>query len=191
MPKVKQFDEQAALEKAMQLFWKQGFHATSMQDLVNHLGISRSSIYDTYGDKRTLFDAAFLYYRSSSIAGLEHFLDNQTSIKEGFRHLFLTAIKEAEVEKNGCFVVNTATELVPGDDEIEKVLQSNITTLTNIFQAFLQRGVDTGEVSKKKDLAAISNMFITYYNGIRVIAKMEKNPNVMKNTLNVLLSVLD
>lgn len=62
MPRVKQFDEQEVLKKAMDLFWKQGYNATSIQDLVDYLGINRASLYDTFGGKKELFDKALDRY---------------------------------------------------------------------------------------------------------------------------------
>ena len=95
MPKVKQFDEKDVLEKAMQLFWKKGYYATSIQDLVNHLGINRSSIYDTYGGKKELFDQAFLLYRSTNVADTRNFLKTQKHVREGFKRLFEMTIEES------------------------------------------------------------------------------------------------
>ena len=63
MPRTKQFDEKEVLKNAMELFWEKGFHATSIQDLVSHLGINRASLYDTYGGKDELFNTAFETYR--------------------------------------------------------------------------------------------------------------------------------
>ena len=62
MARSKEFDEKQALRKAMELFWQQGYEKTSMQELVDYMGIHRRSIYDTFGDKRTLFLSALSYY---------------------------------------------------------------------------------------------------------------------------------
>ena len=72
----------------MCLFWRNGFHATSMQDLVSYLGINRASIYDTYGGKKELFDKAFEHYRTTNRKQLLDFLESQESVKEGFKKGF-------------------------------------------------------------------------------------------------------
>jgi TetR/AcrR family transcriptional repressor of nem operon len=64
MARTKDFDENEVLKKAVDIFWLKGYSATSMQDLVDGLGISRSSLYDTYGDKHTLFMKALESYQS-------------------------------------------------------------------------------------------------------------------------------
>src|SRR5512134_1716882 len=63
MVRTKQFDRHAVLDEAMEVFWERGFHATSIQDLVDRLGVNRQSLYDTYGGKDQLFLAALERYR--------------------------------------------------------------------------------------------------------------------------------
>ena len=78
MPRVKSFDEKEVLDKAIHLFWKQGYTATSIQDLVTHLGINRASLYDTFGDKEELFKKAFEQYRKTSFDGLTQFFEKSS-----------------------------------------------------------------------------------------------------------------
>ena len=65
MGRTKQFDHRTALDQAMELFWARGYHATSIQDLVDHLGVNRQSLYDTFGGKDELFKAVL--ERSASV----------------------------------------------------------------------------------------------------------------------------
>ena len=118
MPRVKQFDEQQVLEKAMELFWKLGYNGTSIQDLVSNLGINRASLYDTYGGKDALFEKTFEHYLQKNAQMARSILAAKPSVKEGFRHLFQIIIEQLinDPEKKGCFVVNTTTELVPNDE---------------------------------------------------------------------------
>ncbi|HBS11735.1 MAG TPA: TetR/AcrR family transcriptional regulator [Flavobacteriaceae bacterium] len=193
MPKVKLFDEKLILEKAMELFWKKGFHATSIRDLVNFLGISRSSIYDTYGGKNELFYKAFHLYRTTNITGFSNFLNQQKNIKKGLRKLFEMAIEQsiADMDKKGCFVVNTTTELVPGDIEIQKILKENENTFVNIFYEFLLKGEQSGEIPKGKNLKSIANLYYTLYNGIKVVSKVQPNSKELLSSVDTVLTLLD
>lgn len=193
MPKVKLFDEKLILEKAMELFWKKGFHATSIRDLVNFLGISRSSIYDTYGGKNELFYKAFQLYRTTNITGFSNFLNQQKNIKKGLRKLFEMAIEQsiADMDKKGCFVVNTTTELVPGDIEIQKILKENENTFVNIFYEFLLKGEQSGEIPKGKNLKSIANLYYTLYNGIKVVSKVQPNSKELLSSVDTVLTLLD
>jgi TetR/AcrR family transcriptional repressor of nem operon len=193
MPKVKLFDEKLILEKAMELFWKKGFHATSIRDLVNYLGISRSSIYDTYGGKNELFYKSFQLYRTTNITGFSNFLNQQESVKIGLRKLFEMAIEQsiADMDRKGCFVVNTTTELVPGDIKIQKILKENENTFVNIFYEFLLKGEQSGEISKGKNLKSIANLYYTLYNGIKVVSKVQPNSKELLSSVDTVLTLLD
>ena len=118
MPRVKLFDEEEVLERAMHLFWKKGYYATSVQDLVNHLGINRSSLYDTYGGKRSLFDKVFTHYRTTNTDIVKKYLDSQPDIRTGFKRLFKMAIQQSteDIDKKGCFVVNSTIEFIPNEN---------------------------------------------------------------------------
>lgn len=193
MPKVKLFDEKLVLEKAMELFWKKGFHATSIQDLVNDLGVSRSSIYDTYGGKDELFRKAFELYRTTNITGFSNFLNQQNDIKKGLRKLFEMAIEQsvADKDKKGCFVVNTTTELVPGDIEIQKILKENKDTFVNIFFEFLLKGEQSGEIQEGKNLKSIASLLFTLYAGIKVVSKVQPNSKELLSSVDTVLTLLD
>lgn len=193
MPRVKQFNEEETLNKAMCLFWRNGFHATSMQDLVSYLGINRASIYDTYGGKKELFDKAFEHYRTTNRKQLLAFLESQESVKEGFRKLFENGISEAvcDTERKGCFVINVTTELVPNDDEMLAVIQENKAFMTATFEDFLKSGVASGEISNTKDLKNLASVLHTFFNGIKIVSKTDSNEQELLTSVDTVLSLLD
>jgi TetR/AcrR family transcriptional repressor of nem operon len=193
MPRVKLFDEKEVLNKAMCLFWRQGYAATSMQDLVNHMGISRASLYDTYGNKEKLFNQAFEQYRKSGAEGIKTFFQNHSEVKEGFRKLFELAINEAinDKEKKGCFVINTTTELIPNDLGLIHVLKENKATFEQLFFDYLSLGVKKGQIATNKDLKAICSLFYIYYNGLKVVTKVDASKVKLDNSIDVFLSILD
>ncbi|MFK5879939.1 MAG: TetR family transcriptional regulator [Flavobacteriaceae bacterium] len=193
MPRVKLFDENKVLTKATELFWKKGYHATSIQDLVNFLGINRGSLYDTYGGKKELFDKAFRLYRKNNVDGVTAFLESQNDIKKGFRALFEMGIKESisDKDKKGCFVVNTTTELIPGENELLKILQENKKVFEGIFYDFLLKGQQNGEIPKSKNIKPISRLFYTFYNGLKVVAKVQSEPKELLGSVDEILILLD
>lgn len=192
MPRVKLFDENAVLSKAMHLFWKQGYAATSVQDLVTHLGINRASLYDTFGDKEKLFKKAFEHYRKTNIDGLNQFFKNQPDVKSGFKKLFDIAIDEAicDTENRGCFVVNTTTELVPGDDVLLDILERNKQDIQAIFYNYLQKGKDSGQLKTVQDLKSLASLFYTLYAGLRVISKVRPDKKELSESIKLALSLL-
>ena len=192
MPRTKTFDENKILNKAMHLFWKQGYAATSVQDLVHHLGINRASLYSTYGDKETLFKKAFDLYRKRTTEGLKDFLSQHSDVKLGFSKLFGQAIKEAidDKDQKGCFVVNTTAELIPNYIKFLDILEKNKSTIISVFHDYLQKGKEHGQLTTNHDLYAIASLLYTFYNGLRVVGKVKPSKVELEKTVEVALSIL-
>lgn len=193
MPRIKQFNQEEVLRKAMELFWKNGYHATSIQHLVDHLGINRASLYDTFGGKKELFLKSFQLYLKSNSKGFSDFLNSQSDVKKGLRMLFQSAWQEsiADVDRKGCYVVNTTTELVPGDDEVHQILDRNKHNFEEMFYNYLQKGVEKGQLSPDKDYRGLASLFFTYYNGLKVIGKIGERGHELHNSIDLTLSLLD
>ena len=193
MPRVKLFNENEVLEKAMNLFWTKGYYATSIQDLVNHLGINRASLYDTYGGKKHLFEKAFAHYRSSNTNAIKKFFEGQEDVRAGFKSLFNMAIQQShsDCDHKGCFVVNTTIEFIPNEKEFSSALQDNKKQFEALFHSYLKKGVKKGQISNDKNLKAIATLFFTFYNGLKVVTKVDFNPNHFSKSVDALLSVLD
>jgi len=193
MPRSKKFDEEEVLIKAMNLFWKQGYSATCVQDLVSHLGINRASLYDTFGDKELLFKRSFEHYKESNTRGLKEFLVNQPDVKLGFTKLFENAIQESinDNDKKGCFVVNTTTELVPGDPKIEKAIHDNRNTFISLFYNYLKEAEVQRQFKEGKDLHAIASLLFILYNGIKVVSKIKPDKGELMASVKQVLSILD
>jgi len=192
MPRVKLFNEEEVLAKAMNLFWKQGYSATSVQELVSHLGINRASLYDTFGDKEQLFKMSFALYRKSNIEGLIQFFQSRPNVKKGFSELFDSTIQEAVLDKDnkGCFVVNTTTELIPNDGSLLEILENNKRDFERLFYEYLKKGQESGQFKTNQDLKSLASLFFTIYNGIRVVSKVRPNKKELSDSIDVALSLL-
>lgn len=193
MARTKQFNEEEVLSRALELFWKQGYNATSMQDLVSHLGINRASLYDTYVGKRELFNRAFENYRLHSAQRISDFLNQYDSVKQGLYKLFESTIHESvsDTDKKGCFVTNTTTELLPGDDEIHTILVENKILFEGIFEDYLKKGVKSGEIDSSKDIKSIAGFLFMLNNGLRVTAKVNPNKSELESIIKSALTILD
>ena len=192
MPRVKLFDENEVLTKAMNLFWKQGYSATSVQDLVTHLGVNRASLYHTFGDKEQLFKKSFELYRKQSIDKVRQLFDRQPNVKEGFAELFANSIHEAVLDKDrkGCFAVNTTTELVPNDESCLEVLSSNRRDFERLFYEYLKKGKKNGQLKESKDLQSLASFLFITYNGLLVVSKTNTNKKELTDSVNVALSLI-
>lgn len=193
MPRTKQFKEEEVLDKAMNLFWEKGFHATSMQDLVATLGINRASMYDTFGNKETLFDKAISKYKAQNAKRVADFLYYQTNVRQGLYLLFENSIDQVlqNGESKGCFVVNSSTELANSDEKIKQLCSENKLAFEQIYINYLQYGINQGQISPYKDIKAIAAYLYTLQSGIQVISKIQTDKEALLKLVSTGLSILD
>ncbi|MCI5083379.1 MAG: TetR/AcrR family transcriptional regulator [Saprospiraceae bacterium] len=193
MPRTKAFKEEEVLEKAIELFWKHGYHATSIDQLVQHLGVNRASLYNTFGGKRALFEKAFQRYRQKNGQLTMAFLNTESDVKVGIRKLFERAVEESlqDKEAKGCFVVNATTELIPGDDAILPLLCENQQGFVEGLSAYLSQGQANGSLAKTKDVAAIAQFLFTLYSGLKVVSKIERDRSNLMKMVQTALQVLE
>ncbi len=188
MPRKKQFDRTIVLEKAMELFWNKGFHATSIQDLVDHCGINRASMYDTFGGKEQLFKEAFQLYRDQEG---EYFkaTDQQLakkSVRQFLEGYFYEALKEIQKDhqNKGCMVVNTTTELCNQNKEILQLVKTNLIEVVQLFSHIIAIGQKRQEIGADHNPVDLAYHLFTFYNGFKVIAKIEQDPRVLKTLID-------
>ncbi len=173
MPWEKQFDEEGALEKAKQAFWTQGYEATSLQDLVDCMGINRGSLYATYGDKRQLFIAALKSYDLHIRHGLLDEFERSHPPREAIRQVFATftsGISEGAGNR-GCFLTNTALELAAHDKEIRKIVAGAQAQMEKFFARMIDEGKAQGEISVRVDTAATARGLLASLLGLVVLTR--------------------
>ncbi len=192
MARTKVFDEDLILDKAMNLFWQKGYNATSAQDLVDGLGISRSSLYDTYGDKHSLFVKALKQYRKKRIdpalkeAGLAE--DVEAYIISLFEFAKIEAFLEDK--SKGCFMVNSAVELAPVDTEIAEIVNTIMTDFEAALVKAIKKGQDTGVFTTKHSARSLARFIFNSSNGLRVTVKFDTDKKMVDDIINVCLSAL-
>lgn len=148
MPWEKRFDVDQTLIRAMEAFWARGFEATSMQDLVDVTGVNRASLYATYGDKRDLFLAALRKYDSGVRRRLLEELGAREPPLRAIAAVFDKFISQVTRPSGnwGCFLINTALELAPHDEEVAALVNSAQDDIEAFFLAMIRRGQHDGVV---------------------------------------------
>ncbi|KIQ21808.1 TetR family transcriptional regulator [Flavobacterium sp. MEB061] len=193
MARTKEFNEDQALDKAIEIFWHKGYNGTSAQDLVTHLGLSRSSLYDTFGDKQKLFAQSLLRYQKQSQDQVIKLLDESENVKETLHDIFKQAIIESLEDRitKGCFMVNSSVELAMHDEEIGKIVKNNSQTMEEVFTKAVQKGQAAGHISKATDARVLSRFIFNNYSGIRVLARTgERDKQVYDDIVKALFSIL-
>ena len=193
MARTKDFDENEVLTKAIQIFWYKGYNGTSMQDLVDGLGISRSSLYDTYTDKHTLFVKALESYQSNGLSGLQDIIEHTSSAKETIKKLleFASTAMLGDKQQKGCFLVNAEVEVAPHDAEVNKLVCNNDKQMEDAFFKVIQKGKDSGEITNQQDARALARFIFNALKGMRVTAKSTNEESTFDDIIKLTVSVLD
>ena len=142
MARPKKFDPDTAVVAAMDLFWANGYAATTPAELVDHLGIGRGSLYNAFHSKAALYQLALDHYRDTTTALLREVLDGEGSPAERLRHavrLIVTVSSSAD-DRRGCLMTNAAIETAPHDPEIAEVVARVLEGQVGAFRAVIVEG---------------------------------------------------
>lgn len=193
MVRTKDFDPDTALDAALDLFWERGYEATSVQDLVDHLGIGRGSLYATFGSKHELYLKALDRYLRSRDPDPIALLGRPGPALPAVRTLVRTYAEEAarDARRRGCMIVNAAMERVPGDPLVTRRVQASWRALERALAAALARARDQGELAADKDPAAIARYLLVVLQGLRVVGKAGPGAARLRDAAELALSVLD
>lgn len=192
MADVKHFDSDAVVERATDLFWRRGFEATSVQDLTDELGISRSSLYATFGSKDRLYQQALLHYCAVEAGPRHALLTGDGSVLAAIRSL-LRGIADAPLERpdrRGCLIVNAAMERVPSDADTAAAVAAQLGRFEAALCAALRRGHDTGELDPSQDPRAVARFLVCVVQGMRVVGKATGDAAALRDTVEVALSAI-
>lgn len=186
-----EFDREETLSKAMNLFWEKGYKATSIQDLVDTMGIKRGSIYNTFGDKHSLFIEAVKLYAEQVTDNTIAVLEAEGSPIENIRVFFETIVNTPPSKKTrGCLISNTVVELAPHDQKVADTVRMIMERIENAFLNCLNKAVEKGELSEDTDTIVLARFLATSTHGLLVTGKSTQNPKEVKDVVDVILSTL-
>lgn len=185
MARNKEFDPTEKLEKARDLFWEKGYHATSMQDLVSQMKVNRGSMYDTYGDKHQLFIESLQNYAKETYSEYKQAATGEKSPFKAIELIVKKAIQRSFEEEKVCMIVKSSFEMAPLDNDVKEILKQLSNALISIFEELIEKAQQSGEISTDKN-ARQSAQFIVgsfaglwqmqaLYNDRRMVEQMAKN----------------
>ncbi|WP_322745733.1 TetR/AcrR family transcriptional regulator [Paenibacillus donghaensis] len=187
--RTKEFNEDQALHQAMLLFWKRGYEATSIPDLLQVMGISRSSLYATFSDKQALYIAALEHYKKTSF-NKQAILERASSARAGIQQFFEQHIASAyDISlPGGCFVTNAATTLESPDEKINELIKTSFLNLEQAFCELLEKGRQSGEIDKNTDIQALSYLLLNLHQSINVMAKIGQDQQRAMKMINFVIA---
>jgi TetR/AcrR family transcriptional repressor of nem operon len=192
--RTKEFDPDAALQSALELFWRRGYEATSMADLVEHLGIGRASIYATFGCKHDLYLKAMDRYAETRDPLLLSDLSQPGPALPAVRALVRRFAAEAASpgdRLNGCFITNTAAELAPHDPAAARRVEISWEHVETPLHSALVRARAQGELPEDRDPRALARMLFVLLQGIRIVGKASNDPARVRDAAEQALALLD
>ncbi|WP_329209457.1 TetR/AcrR family transcriptional regulator [Streptomyces sp. NBC_00683] len=194
MARTKEFDPDAALQSALELFWRRGYEATSIADLVEHLGIGRASIYATFGNKHELYLKAVDRYSEERDPLLLTELSQPGPALPAVRatvRRFASEAASPEDRLNGCLITNTAAELAPHDPAAARRVEVSWEHFETLLQSALVRARAQGELPEDRDPRALARMLLVLLQGVRIVGKASSDPARVRDATEQALTLLD
>lgn len=192
MPRVREFDEDAALTRAMELFWEKGFADTSVRDLVSHTGVAHAGLYSAFGDKEGLYRAALEKYVREVIEVFK-ILESEDAGREQIEAFFKNMVRKAKSgeAKNGCMITNNAVEF-GGSDTVggvlaEKVYSRQLRAFKNALGNASRKGEIPGHVKVDETAKAMVGMFY----GLTVLLRSGVPTATIQSAINATLKLLE
>ena len=195
MARPREFDETEALDKAMRVFWAQGYDATSLTDLLGATGLSKSSLYETFGSKHELFLAALDHYnRTVTAKRVAAAIVAAPSPKAGIAAVFQGLINDMlkpDGDRRGCFVNNCAVEVAAHDAAAAARVCAGLDHLEAAFCAALRRAQAAGEIPAEHEARALARYLTSSLNGLTVMAKAKPRRAALEDVARIVLQALD
>jgi TetR/AcrR family transcriptional regulator, transcriptional repressor for nem operon len=192
MPRTKSFDQEEILDKATNLFWQQGYSFTPPQDILDTTGLSRSSLYDTYGDKHSLFLQCLRRYRETETEVLIGYLDGSEDSAAAIRKVFHSAwghtVKQRQ--QKGCLMVNSLNELAPRDPEVAAIIRENRRAMEDAFYRAIRRGQQQGLIIRSHQPRAFARYLVNSLWGLTNQIKLGIDRRTADDIVKITLSVL-
>ena len=193
MARLKAFDEERALDKAVDRFWSRGYDATSVRDLGEAMEIGGASLYNAFGDKRTLFVKCLERYANRSSRERMARVEEKHAPKEAIR-TFLAEIIERSVKDpdcKGCLLVNSALDVAPHDAAIGKAVAGYLDEIRDFFRRNIEAAHRAGTVPKSIDAEVVSGHLLGVLMGIRALTRVKPDRKLLESVARPALALLD
>lgn len=191
MGRNKEFDYDQKLDVAMNLFWAQGYHSTSISDLENHMGVNRSSIYPTYGDKKALLMKCLDKYLKLKVSEYKNILNgSQSNAVENLKRILRLAIDQSISEGRTCLAVKIAFEISPTDEEIIGLLSQNEKIIEKIYFQILKSGQEAGVIKNNLDIEVTAAFFSCSSCALLKKYALNKNRKEVYDMIEILIQMV-
>jgi TetR/AcrR family transcriptional repressor of nem operon len=193
MARPREFDEVAALDGAIECFWRNGYGATSVRDLADRMGINCASLYNAYGSKRALFGLALERYLDRSMRERIKRIESSRPPKRAIRAFIAEIIARsvADADRRGCMLINSAMEVAPHDRGLRRTIALRLGELEAFFLRCVTAAQHSGSIPPDRNPADLARLLLGVVLGIRVLARSNPDAALMRGLARPALKLLD
>ena len=186
----REFDEGEVLDTALQLFWRQGFEATSKRDLMEATGVASQSLYNAFGDKRALYLAALEHYAERTHGELARALEGPDPYARLVDHVRSLGGRGCAGNRNGCFLCNSGAEFGRDDDEVTAIVGRAMTRRARLFADALSAAQEAGDLPAAADVDVLASTLVASVDGIALLRRSGAPRRLVDGAVEGLLGLL-
>lgn len=188
-PKI--FTEEEVLGHAIDLFWRNGYEATSTEELLDKMKLNKGSLYNSFGNKKQLFGKAMDLFGQVSIRTLNAKIAAATTPLEGIRHFFLElAAADNDTHQKGCFMGNSLAELANIDEDLKQKAIMHLKDMEKLFLKYILQAKKSGELKTKETPETLARYLLNLWNGINISRRIYPRKDLLLPVIRLQLEVL-
>ena len=193
LARPREFDDDTALDAAIDCFWQRGFAATSIRDLAAEMGINGPSLYNAFGDKQALFARALDRYAQCTMRERIERLERTVTPRNAIRLFFHELVEKsvADPDRRGCLIVNSALEVSAHDPEMREAIASYLGELESFFRRCIERGQASGEINDRLSAQDAARLCLGMLLGLRVAARSRPERALLEGMVRPALTMLE
>ncbi|MFA6964544.1 TetR/AcrR family transcriptional regulator [Bosea sp. (in: a-proteobacteria)] len=192
MARPREFDEAEALDAAIQCFWSRGYEATSVRDLAASMGITGASLYNAFGDKRSLYERALALYVDTSVADRILRCEGQGP-RQAIEGFFAEILERSlgDPQRRGCMLVNAALDVLPQDPRFQGIVAGVLRQIESFFLRAVEAGQIEGSITRSVPAADIAHHLLGVLMGVRVLARVRPERALLEGIVRTAFAIFD
>ncbi|GAA0231399.1 TetR/AcrR family transcriptional regulator [Castellaniella daejeonensis] len=193
MGRPREFDETEVLDAAVDCFWEHGYEATSTRELADRMGLTGASLYNAFGDKRTLYRKALDHYIETSFEERVRRLEGRLPPRQAIGAFFAEIIQRSldDDRRRGCMLVNSALEVAPHDPECRQIVTGVLGHIEAFFRRCVKAGQQDGTITASQSATDLARMLLGVHIGLRVVARTRPERALLEGMVRPALAMLD
>jgi len=183
----KLYDEVEVIDKAINVFWDRSYDVASADELLDAMGIGKSSFYFNFkGGKQELYERTLKRFAEKLNGKMERGLNSADDTIEYIKQYFISGANSSILQKDrGCYYGNALIQLSGKDKSVKTLAASILADMQRIFTKAVAMAQERGQISKKRSAEALGLHLINFWNGINITRRMERSPEVLRDLIDI------